>query len=54
MKLCDWCKRINPDEAEVCIECARDGYFLPLDMTFETDCIEPYLEEKDGNSNPKY
>ena len=51
MKVCEVCYRINPDDAEVCIECARDDCFLPLSFTQEQDDIQPYLEDKNGNSN---
>ncbi len=30
MKVCDHCMRINPEDAEVCIECTDDGPFTPL------------------------
>ncbi len=51
MKVCKLCWRVNPDGAEVCIECCEEDCFLSLSFIQEQDDIEPYIEEKNGNGN---
>lgn len=47
MKVCDNCSRINPDDAEKCLECGGEEFET---LHFRSDdAIEPYLEEKDDD-----
>lgn len=50
MKICDECSRVNPEDAEECIDCGCEE-FTSLRFISTTNDIEPYLEDKDDNSS---
>ena len=45
MKVCNYCDRVNPDDAEVCLEC-EGSEFTEILIPFYDDDIESYLENK--------